>query len=48
MKDDIMQIEGDDKEISDTIAEAQNRLPEFQRIVEENNRHIFPHMVFQW
>ena len=42
MNDDIIQIEDDDEEIRNAIAEAQNKLPEFQRIVEENNRHIFP------
>ena len=42
MAGDIIYISGDDKEIRDAILEAQRRLPEFQRIVEENNRHVFP------
>lgn len=42
MTNDIVYISGDDEEIRDAILKAQRRLPEFQRIVDENNQHVFP------
>ncbi|HOX06526.1 MAG TPA: DUF2314 domain-containing protein [Planctomycetota bacterium] len=42
MADDILHTTGDDEEIVAAIAEAQRRLPEFRRIVEDNNRHVVP------
>lgn len=36
------QIQGDDEEINAAIAEAQRRLPEFRRVVEEDAQRILP------
>ena len=39
---DVLRTQGDDEEIRAAIAEAQRRLPEFRRVVEEDSHRILP------
>ena len=39
---DILRTTGDDEEINAAIAEAQRRLPEFRRVVEEDSHRVLP------
>lgn len=38
----VVRIDGDDEEINAAIAEAQRRLPEYRRIIDEDARRILP------
>jgi uncharacterized protein YegJ (DUF2314 family) len=39
---DVLRTQGDDEEINAAIAEAQRRLPEFRRVIEEDSHRILP------